>query len=316
MVYVASGKKRGRYGQPYSPRTVELAVYTVAMVCNRMEWRNPVRHPKVRAQLVAYRIKYEDAGFRSDEADPVSDEQLAALLRACDGRTAGGVRNAALVAIQFDTGARGGELVKLQVGDVRWLSDDEVQLTFVTTKGRTRKRSSTRTVNVVRTPDVFDENGRLVPDAYADVDPLVLFRRWWKLLRAAGFTSGPVWRSVQTVPPRRGGWPAGDEVFGSILDSPMQFRDYDQAFRRLVDKTGISRDPETGQRVLHVTTHSGRVSLITKGRRAGIAKEVIARRTGHSPTSPSFDRYFRVDDELGEANVGVQIRRAAQRAAG
>jgi integrase len=306
-----TGRKRGRYGQPYSPRTVELAVYVISMICNRLDWPNPVRNPKVHAQLTAYRIKYEDAGFRTDEADPLTMDQMAALVRSCDLRTVGGLRTAVMVRLQCDTGARGGELAAVQMSDVQWISDTQVLITFVTTKGRTRKRSSSRVVSVQATP-LVGAKGKPIVDEYRDIDPVKLLRAWWNALRAAGYTSGPLFRRAQNVPPRRNGWPDGDELFGKILDTQMTFGDYDGSFRRTVERTGLNRDPETGERTLHVTTHSCRRGFITRARQAGIPLEEVARRTGHSPTSPSLVAYYEVDEQWGLDNLGVRIRLAAR----
>ena len=50
--------------------------------------------------------------------EPLSDDQLRALLRACRGQDMRDKRDEAILRLMFTTGARAGEVVALQVADV------------------------------------------------------------------------------------------------------------------------------------------------------------------------------------------------------
>lgn len=292
----ADGRKRGRRGQPYAPSTVELAVYTVAMVCNRMEWVNPVRNPQVHDQLKAYRNKFEAAGFRTDESEPISHEQSVALARACDLGTINGLRNATMFRLQFDTGCRASELCHAQLQDVEWLDTDRVLITFVRTK---TKKKRTVAVQAVRPVDW-------------DVDPARLLGLWYDAVRSAGYNApGPLFHDV-VAGPRRNDFDTSGIYGGKIRPGQIGYKAYEMAFNRAVAKSGIDLNPRTKERTRHITTHSNRSGLLTAYADAGYPLEKAAARTGHSPASPVIHRYFRSDRKWDGDNVGVVVRRAAR----
>lgn len=294
------GRKRGRRGQPYAPRTVELAVYTVAMVCNRMGWANPVRNPLVHDQIRAYWHKFEEHGFKTDESDPISPAQSVALARSGDLGTINGLRNATMFRLQFDTGCRATELTKVRMGDVEWLDADRALITFIASHTKTKKKRVVA-VQAERSVDW-------------DVDPVRLLGLLYDANRAAGYTSptDPLFHDV--VPGnRRKDFEESGVYGGRLRPGQISYDAYEMAFNRSVVKSGIDRNPRTGERTRHITTHSNRSGFLTAFAEAGEPLEKAAARTGHNPGSRSLYIYFRSDRKWGGDNPGVLIRRVKAR---
>lgn len=293
--------KRGRREQPYAPATVELAVYVISMVCNRLEWANPIRHPDVHRQLEAYALKYERAGFRSDEADPISLEQNAIVVRSCDLGTVNGLRNAAMFRLQFDMGCRAAELCAVQMGDVQWVSEHRVLITFIASQTKTRQE---RTVAV-----------EAAPDNDWDVDPVRLLTLWWDAKTSVGHTAGPLFTEVSPGM-RRKDWEESRILGGRILTTQISLGAYEEAWNRAVKKTGIDLDPKTKRRTKRYTTHANRAGFITEAADEGVPLERVALRTGHSPASPVLHRYYRSGRRWGDYNAGAVVRRSRKRNVG
>lgn len=285
--------KRGRQEQPYAPATVAQRVYLVASVCRRLGWAVPTDDPKVSDQLTAYRIKFEDAGFKSFEADPMTPELSAELVRrACDLGTINGLRNATAFRLQFDTGCRATEMLKILGKNVRWLSDDRAQITFVQTKGR-----KPRTVSV-----------EAVRDVDWDVDPVRLLSLYTEARRSAGLgDDDPFFTEVSHAARRRKDFDEAGVYAGSVLRHPWTYDAYQMCWDRAVKKSCIDIGPK-GTRY-RFPSHANRAGMITRAVQARIPLERVAKRSGHAPGSPVIHRYYRADDAWGDDNIGVTIRR-------
>ena len=310
----ADGSPRGRYGQPYSPRTVETAVYLVAGICNRMEWTNPVRHPSVAEQLNAYAIWYEQLGHRPDRADAITNADSVAMARTLDRTTLYGLRIATMMRVQFDTGCRAGELCGLQLKDVYWVSETQVRVTFYQVKGRTRGVGP-REVLIIAVPYLLDDDGKPVIDAATgqpvphpdwDVDPVNLLAQLWRSLAAADRTTGPLFRtcSMPGRPPRTPRPPG--TLVGNWGDGQVEPGVYRTAVTTAARDAGLTET--VMQQSRHISTHSHRAGFITESRDAGVPAERTAERTGHNPGSESFARYYR-GAGTAESNPGAIIRR-------
>lgn len=82
-------------------------------------------------------------GTRPQKGRHIAPGELAALMRACaDDDSPAGVRDAAIIALAWNTGARRSELAGLQLADVKWTDDAEADLTI---RG---KGDKTRTVYI------------------------------------------------------------------------------------------------------------------------------------------------------------------------
>lgn len=288
--------KRGRRAQPYAPNTVAMRVYLVAMVCNRLGWLSPTRDPKVSEQLVVYRKKFERAGFRTFEADPLTPElSVANVRKACDLGTVNGLRNATAFRMQFDTGCRATEMAEGLLGQhVRWITDYRVAVTFVETKG-----GKTRTVFLEALPDID-----------WDVDPVHLLALYCAARAQFGLgDSDPFFTEVSHAPRRRNDFAESGIYAGKILRQPWTYEAYVECWNRAVRKSKIDIGPR-GTR-FHFPSHSNRAGMITGAVQAGIPSEITRKRSGHAEGSPVFERYYRGADAVGDENVGAIIRRKA-----
>lgn len=295
------GKGRGRYGKPYSPNTIATAVYIVSMVCDRMQWTNPVRHPWVHEQLAGYKEDYEAAGHRTDESDAITHDESVALARACDLGTVQGLRLAAMLRGQFDLGCRADEWCKVRGEDLQWVTEDVVKVTFVRTKGR-KKRTVTMTAN--RAIDW-------------DADPVRLLTAYYQARRSAGWDgTGPLWVEVHRGD-RRIDFEETGILGGRFLTKPMTYKAYALAFGRIVVAAGVGWDPIAKRRTRHITTHSNRIGMIDAAFAAGLRLEEVAARTGHAPGSKVIADYLRSVLDRADNNAGLTVREAeaAKRAA-
>lgn len=309
----ADGTGRGRYGRPYAPATIELVVYCLSMIFDRLQWVNPCRHPLVADQLKGYRRDYlvRDK-HRTDEADALTNEQSMVLARSQDLATVQGLRNAAMLRGQFDLGCRADEWCKVRGQDVVWLDEEHVVVHFVETKnGKPRK------VPMQALPEFpVVQDGKVVgtvanPDW--DVDPARLLNTYMKARMSAGWDGhGPLWVEVARGD-RRLDFEETRILGGRFLHTPMKYGAYSAVFNRAVLKTGIDLDAVTKKKVRHFTTHSNRIGLIDEASKKGMRLEDIAPRTGHSPASPVIHKYLRERPQWDESNPGALIRGAQQK---
>jgi hypothetical protein len=293
----AGGRGRGRYGKPYAPNTIATIVYCLSMLFDRLQTGpNPCRHPLVGAELERYRLDYEAAGHRTDEAESMTNAESVALARSFDQGTVQGLRNAAMTRGQFDLGCAGDEWCALLGEDLEWVDDDRVLVTFRRLEGRT-----------VRTVPM-----QAVRDVDPDVDPVLLLRRYVTARTSAGWTGkGPLWVEVYRGN-RRKDFETDGVLGGKFLDRrPLRVGAYADVFTRAVARVGLGRDPQTGKRVRHLTIYSNRVGMVAGAYANGFTLEEIAARTGHSPAAPAVRRQLVVGaPPWDNANPGVVIRRA------
>lgn len=330
--------KRGRYGQPYAPDTVELAVYTVSMVHQWKGWPSPVKHPLVHRQLKAYRDKWEQANYRPDVPDAMTPEHNVAIARTCNLGTAGGLRTATMIRMQFDVGARASEVCHVQRSDVRRLDEDVtmrvprpgrdepvevvvhiIRFEITISRAKVGGAAGARKVGVESVPYLVGDDGVLILDADDkpiphpdwDVDPARLFARLLDMELEQGITDGPVFRRALNGPARKDFATSGI-VAGRFTDAEIEYDDYDIQFKNALRASGVDRAPD-GRRMLHYSTHSMRAGHITAGIENDMPSEVIAQGTGHNLGSDSFQRYFRSGKRFGKHNTGATIRRAQRR---
>lgn len=288
----SSGALRGRRGQPYAPQTVELAVYVIGMVHNRLGYANPVRDPRVRAQLDEYGKWWAGQGYLPDEASPITHAESVLIARTQNLNTVGGLRNAAAFRLLFDMGCRPAELLALLMSDVRWETPDRMVVTV--------RRSKTDQAGK-RPRHVGVEADRRVD---WDVDPVRLVTLWYQTLVAAGHTSGPLFPAVFSAPPRNDG-----RIAGSITGEHMTHQALEDAWNRATRAAGAKAwmDPVTGHR-RKIRLYSNRSGMITALFDRGVRLEEIAKRTGHSPQSEAITRYIRSARRWGAANLGLLNR--------
>lgn len=305
----AAGRGRGRYGRPYAPNTVATVVYCLSMIFDRLQWKNPCRHPKIADQLKGYQGDYERAGHRTDESDALTEEQSVAIARSYDLGTVQGLRNAAMLRGQFDLGCRADEWCKVSGGDLVWLDEDRVLIEFI---GSNVKGGKKRTVSMqaVRELTIKKDGAEVVvPHPNADVDPCLLLARYIKARIAGGWDgTGPLWVEVHRGD-RRKDYDETGILGGRFLPgTAMSYTAYAAAFARVIRLLKLDIDPVTKKRNRHYTTHSNRIGMIDAAFKLGMRLEDVAARTGHSPRSKVIADYLRLAPTWGDANPGVLIR--------
>lgn len=319
------GQLRGRRGRPYSPNTVKTRLYLMAMIWKLKGYVSPIGHPEVQLQLRAYRRKYEKAGFKPDEAYPISHADSCAMGRACQDYTFGGIRNRALFRLQYDTGMRASELLALRIEDIRWELpewapagyDGPLNATIRIRKSKTDQDAIGREVGIEYVPYEIDEatgepkldaDRRPVPHPDVDMDPAVLLAQWIRVLREHGYTTGPVWRAVLPTGTRRKDGRLGGKI---LPEGVLDYDGYEMVLAYYARKSGVDTDPVTGEK-RRITSHANRAGHITASLDGGEPVEKVALRTGHSPTG-SIHGYYRNKRRYGAANTGAQIRRRVVR---
>lgn len=319
----ADGRLRGRRGRPYSPNTVKTRIYLMAKIWKLKGYVSPIGHPKVQLQLRAYRRKYEKAGFKPDEAHPVTHAESCAIGRACQDFTFGGVRNRAAFRLQKDSGMRASEMLAIRIEDVRWSVPEwagpgyagPMNATIRIRKSKTDQDAIGRDVGVEYVPYETDDNnefvldagGKPIPHPDVDMDPAALLGQWLRVLREHGITTGPVWREVLPTGTAR----SDGTLAGKILDGAWTYEKYENALKYYAKKAGVDVDPVTGEK-RRITSHSNRAGHITDSLDAGEPVEKVALGTGHSPTG-SIHGYYRSKRRFGTGNTGAQVRRRVVR---
>lgn len=282
----------GRYGRPYAPSSVGLAVAVVSIVHQWAGLASPTRHPVVARQLKGYETKWSKAGYRPDVSHAISPEENLDMTRACDLMTVQGIRNAAMLRLQYELGARASELCNLTFADLRWETPDRLNVHIELGKGHKSRDCAVEA-------DLDD-----VPDLCA----LKLLRGYLDLLADHGIREGRVFREVFPGRRRNDG-----KLAGTLRETAIDRNAFEGVFIRAAIKSGVAIDPVTQQR-RHVTTHGARAGMITAAVEAGMEIAQIAPHTGHALESPVIHRYYRSGRRWGMYNPGTRIRLARKAA--
>ena len=285
---------KGRRGRPYAPATVRTAVYSISAVLQWLGHASPTKHPAVQKQIRGYAARWEAAGHRPDISHAILPEESVALARACDLTTVQGLRNAAMVRLQYDMGARASEIIGLNLGDLSWLrAGDRAQIRVWISRSKSDQDARGRAVIV-----------EAVPGPDWDVDPTRLLGLWINAQHDAGYTdpAGPLFPTVMPGRARADG-----QLAGVIGATRISNRAYEMVHNRLVAKAGIDKDPQTGL-PRRVTSHGERAGMITAAMNAHMLAEQVAPRTGHSKASNTIHGYWRGGTQTGDSNAGTRIR--------
>lgn len=283
----------GRYGRPYAPTTVALRLAVISVVHQWQGLPSPTRHKAVHVQFRGYRRRWSKAGHRPDLAYPITPDDIVAMTRTCDLTTVQGIRNAAMLRLHFELGARASELCNLTFADLRWESPDRLLVHIDLAKGDKERDCAVETDT----------------DFAPDVDALLLLRQWIELAARYGITGGPLFVEVNPGRARKDG-----QIAGSLRKTGIDRHAYEMVFIRAAERAGVHKDPTTGAR-RHISTHGARSGFITAAVDAGMEIAQIAPHTGHALESPVIHRYYRQGRKWGRYNPGNRIREARRRRA-
>lgn len=292
----------GLGGQRYAPNTVRLATKVISIVHQGFGYVPPTKHPDVRRQMRGYvrDWKAPGLGYKTAEADAISPDDLLAMVATCDMRTAGGLRDALLLRLAFDTGRRNSELISITWGGIKFLDARRLLVTFPFSK--TNQDGQDDTVGVEA------DDG---PDAWApDSDPVLLFRVWRELSMERGLGVGPgdpVFREIHS-----GGVRRLVGITGKIYPNQMTRSAFQDVVLHRAKKAGVDRDPVTGD-YLKIVPHSIRHAFALEGDRDGVPIHLLADRGGWSRTSPVILGYMASRKKWGEDNAAVRMRQAEVR---
>lgn len=291
----------GLGGQRYSPNTVKLAVKVISIVHQGFGHVPPTKHPDVRRQMRGYVKDWKKPalGYRTAAADAISPEGLLAMIATCDMGTVAGLRDALLLRLAFDTGRRNSELTSLTWGNLKWLDDRRMLVTFPLSK--TNQDGDDDTVGV----EADDGENAWAPDTC----PVLLAREWRELCATRGLSVGPgdpVFREVHGGQRRKVG------ISGAIYDKPMTRGAFQDVVTIRAAAAGVDVDPVTGDH-LKIVPHSIRHSFALEGDRDGVPIHLLADRGGWSRTSPTILGYMASRKKWGEDNAAVRMRAAEVR---
>jgi integrase len=296
-----STKLRGRYGRPYAPATVALALATISVIHQWRGFASPTRHPSVHVQYRGYERRWRKRGWRPDVAHPITPEENIAMVRACDMSTVAGIRDAAMFRLQYELAARASEVCNLEDHDLRWETPERLIVHIDTSKGDKSRDCAVEA----------DE------DFAPDVDTLLLLRQWIECKHRFRIPRGKLFTQVNGAggAPRKDGKPKKLGVLsGSVTAKPVNRHSYEMQFARVAQKAKVHVDPVTGER-RHITPHGARSGFITAAVDAGMEIAAVAPHSGHSLNSPVIHRYYRQGRKWGRFNPGRRIREARRRVA-
>ena len=232
--------------------------------------------PMKKAVIVVKGYKAHLAQNRDRRAKPqqVTAITLASLQKLADAQDTSklsGLRDRAMVLLDYSAAARVTELIGINIEDVADLPDGLLVSIY---RRKTRR---------------FDEVA--IPDAYA---PLAVkaIREWCAALAALGRTTGPLfvridkhgrvgacaWRTRK----KREGEPEGD------AEGRMSANAAERCIKRAQLAAGVEG---------RITAHSGRRGLATEARKAGHDRIRIARHGGWDDNSPVLSRYMEDADK-------------------
>ena len=213
----------------------------------------------------------KDPRAKSQQVTALTRESLQKLADAQDTSKLSGLRDRALVLLNYSIAARVTELVSLDIEDITDLPDG---LLISVYRRKTRRHDEVA-----------------IPDVYA---PLTVkaTREWRDALATTGRTTGPLFvridkhgrvgASAYHTHRKREGEPDGDS------DGRMSANAAERCIKRAQLAAGVNG---------RITAHSGRRGLATEARKAGHDNIRIARHGGWDDNSPVLARYMEDADK-------------------
>jgi site-specific recombinase XerD len=203
-------------------------------------------------------------GVAQQSAEPLLGDAIRLIVAGCP-QSLLGTRDRALILLGFAAGSRRSELASIL--EIRDLSFTEQGLCMRMRQSKTDQKKVGRTIAIP-----FGE--------HSETCPVLAIRAW---LRAAGITSGPVFRAV--------------DRHGRVSACALSTRSVAKIVKRAAGRAGL--DP------VRISPHGLRAGMVTQAAINGAEERDIARVTGHRSVTV-VRRYCR-DADLYRNNASAQL---------
>ena len=251
--------------------TLQGALAAIAARHHQEGLPTPTAHPYVREILSGARRRGAREGRGRGKSEPLLPPELRRFVATLDDGLRG-QRDLALLTVGFAGGFRRSELVRIDVGDLRWGKDS------VTIRLRWSKADQ----------EGEGHERRLVNGQHLELCPVRSLRAW---LGSSGIQSGPVFRGV--------------DRWGNVSRSALSACRVDEIVREYV-KLAMDAFPETFQGG-HYSAHSLRSGLITAALLAGKQVQDVQAHVGHASvqTTLGYARAAAVRTSTVTSGIGI-----------
>lgn len=301
----ANWRMPGRYKRPMAPASIKLTLAVISVFHQNAArpdlgkgvagYPSPCTTKPVELAFRSYSKKWLTAGHRPDTAYPIAPEELAEMVATLDVRSTKGLRDAAVLALDYDLGARRAEVCSLNLDDIEWhIAGDQVTA------------DDWMIVHIPMSKTDQDGEGddhpiKAHPDEYAATCPVRLVYQWVQLCQNRGFHTGPLFRKT------RGGGPApsnGQPKNCTVIDARMPDSAVGAIVKWTSEAAGLTDVP--GRR-RHIVAHSLRAGAATEAARLGIPVDLIYDWFRWSRNSPTGMKYMRQGRRRGADNLAGRI---------
>lgn len=301
----ANWRMPGRYKRPMSPATIKLTLAVISVFHKNAKrpdigpdivgYPSPTHAYEVQKAFRGYVKRWLGAGHRPDTAYPISPEELAEMIATLDVRSVKGLRDAAVLALDYDLGARRSEVCSLNVDDIEWhitgdqVTEDDWMIVHIPMSKTDQEGEGD------------DHPIKAHPVEYAATCPVRLVYQWVQLCQNRGFYDGPLFRQT------RGGGPApknGQPKNATVIAARMPDSSVGAIVKWTSEAAGLTDVP--GRR-RHIVAHSLRAGAATEAARLGIPVDVIYDWFRWSRNSPIGLKYMRQGRRRGAENPARRI---------
>jgi site-specific recombinase XerD len=233
----------------YKPSTIQRRLAAISVAHKMAGVESPTKTAAVLAVVAGIR---RTLGTAPDQHAPAGIGEIRRMVARLDLDTLAGLRDRAILLVGFALAARRSELVALEVADLE-PTEGGMKVAIRRSKTDQESRGTVRALPMGRDPETC---------------PVTAVRAW---LAAAGFTSGPIFRSVD-----RWGHVGTDALSATVVATVV---------KTAAEAAGM--DPA------RYSAHSLRAGFCTTAAARGHSERAIAHQTGHAPNSPVLRSYIR-----------------------
>ncbi len=249
-----------------APASIQQAVSAVRTMHALSGYKGEPGTEGVGRVMLTYKRDRSANGERQRQAPPIDYKKLREIVAAIPVHTLRGKRDAAILVLGYSMFARRSELSGLHLSDVR---EVEHGLEVFIRRAKTDKTGE-------------GQDAKLLRQNHADVDPVLVWRRWVDALAAKGVTDGRLLRKI--------------DRHGNLGDAIS-----DHTINRVVKAAALAagfRDPDS------FSGHSLRAGAATEAHARGAQPQAICRAGRWIDGSTSAAKYARAGDEWAHHPLG------------